>query len=436
MTLDRTRPCESTRGARAIGRRWSSSSTATLPDPIELVSWQIGRAAGRLRARIGPWVDVPAFAALVVPAVRGPAADATVGRAGSCNPEPVHEHWTSRAAVGAEQGCVVMTGTLDPAAAARIEGLVDNLEAAGVPAVVSRHASGVTGVDVPAAAREAGLVVIAGLAPTSEIDALIAARRGAGLTTAVDLGSRDLEPGGTDGDRTGGALTPAAAALIEACDLVISPAGALHTAGAASARRALVLPTLLTRARAAALRDARVAADATGVLVIGWRVGDPHASRPDYTAAVAEGIARILTEHRDRVEIAGDVGHVPAELLGHERVTVVAGTDVDVDAETIARWAVHVWTPALLGNEIVDDARAAGGSELRRRAERHARGGGQRCRRVRVAARARAIGGSGRRLVRRAASRARRRRPCGRVARRRRRAAPTRSTARPRRRPS
>jgi hypothetical protein len=48
--------------------------------PMELVSWQIGRAQGRLRARIGPQVDVPAFAALVIRLGAGPAADPAVGR--------------------------------------------------------------------------------------------------------------------------------------------------------------------------------------------------------------------------------------------------------------------------------------------------------------------------------------------------------------------
>ena len=46
---------------------------------------------------------------------------------------------------------------------------------------------------------------------------------------------------------------------------------------------------------------------------------------------------------------------MPAALRGHERVTVVPGGDVDPDV--MARWAVHVWTPRLLGDEIVDDAR-------------------------------------------------------------------------------
>ena len=91
------------------------------------------------------------------------------------------------------------------------------------------------------------------------------------------------------------------------------------------------------------------------MLIIGWRLGEAGATGPAYAAAVAGGIARILTEHRDRVEIAGDLDAVPAELRGHERVTVVPGSDLD--AETIARWAVHVWTPALLEAEIVDDAR-------------------------------------------------------------------------------
>jgi hypothetical protein len=45
---------------------------ADLLAPMELVSWQIGRAQGRLRARIGPYVDAPALAALVIRLGAGP----------------------------------------------------------------------------------------------------------------------------------------------------------------------------------------------------------------------------------------------------------------------------------------------------------------------------------------------------------------------------
>ena len=42
-------------------------------------------------------------------------------------------------------------------------------------------------------------------------------------------------------------------------------------------------------------------------------------------------------------------------MRGHDRVTVVASAALD--AETIAGWAVHLWTPALLAGTVLDDAR-------------------------------------------------------------------------------
>ncbi len=340
-----------------------------LSEPMEVVSWQIGQACGRLRARIGPWVDVAAFASLVGRLCAGPHPIPPSDRSETPDMKtPVHEHWTSRGATHPADRCVVMTGTLDASAAARIEGLVDNLEAAGVPVTVVRQSGGDdVADDVRAAIGHAGLLVVAGVAPTSDVDASIAARRLAGLSTAVDLGLADLDAGPDAGPAdvaaTGPVLTSAAATLCQACDLVFSPAGALHSAGDTCGRRALVVPTLLTRARAAALRDARTSGepgdpgdpgDPGGLLVIGWRIGAAP-NRPVYAAAVADGIARILTEHRDRVEIAGNVDDIPTELRGHDRVTVIP--DADLDPETIAGWALQVWTPTLLGAEIVDDAR-------------------------------------------------------------------------------
>jgi len=326
-----------------------------LSEPMELVSWQLGRAAGRLRARIGPWVDVAAFAALVGRLCAGPQPIAPSDRPDAAAVHvAVREHWTSRAQPDTRPGCVVMTGTLGGAAAARIDGLVDNLEGAGIPVTVAHGATDALVGGVAVAARDADLLVVAGLAPSPELDAVLAARRTAQLSTAVDLNADDLDVGRSQ-DRTGAALTPAAAALSDACELVMSPAGALHSAARTSGRHCLVVPTLLTRAHAAALRDARAEVDPAAVRVIGWRVGTTDGPRPGYVAAVADGIARILTEHGDRVEIVGDVDDVPSELRGHDRLTVVAGTELD--AQTIAGWAVHVWTPALLAGEIVDDAR-------------------------------------------------------------------------------
>lgn len=91
-----TRPCEASAesmetlapdavvtldsGAREIADEWCGSHRSTVvvdTDPglassIDLVDWQIGRASGRLRARIGPEVDAPAVASLVARLAAGP----------------------------------------------------------------------------------------------------------------------------------------------------------------------------------------------------------------------------------------------------------------------------------------------------------------------------------------------------------------------------
>ncbi len=326
----------------------------TLAHPMELVSWQIGRASAvgskRRRARIGRWVEAPAFAALVGRLCAGPHPIAP-----SDKPEllelrtAVREHWTRPESVPGAEGCVVLTGTLDGNASARVEGLVDNLAAQGIPALTRRV--GATANDLPSEARAAALVLLAGVTAAPSLDALIADRKRAGLPTAVDLTAADLE---APGPETPAGLTGSATALAEACGLVVAPVGARLAVARGAALRAIDLPTLLTRARVAALREARATIDPTSALVIGWCMGTGDRSAA-YADAVGEGIARILAEHRDRVEIVGDAARVPAALRGHERVRVVPRAEPD--PAMIAGWAVHVWTPELLGDEILDDAR-------------------------------------------------------------------------------
>ena len=355
VTLDAT--------AAARVDEWCAGDRATmvvafdesLVDPMELVSWQIGHAAGRLRARIGRRVDVPAFASLIVRLCAGPQPmPPAAAEPGLLQLRPrVVEHWKGDAPTDAATGCVVIGAGLDAAAAARVAGLADNLEGAGISVAVS---------ETGAEAQRARLVLLAGSAPGSAIAALAAERRAAGLPTVLDVGPADLDAHLH--------LTPAAVALAEACGLLIGPGGARHAAASnwaalewaagesvqsATAGRVLMLPTLLVRSRAAALRDLRAPVDPAATRVIGWRLGFSADAIAPYAGAVAEGIARYLTESRDHVEIVGDVALVPAALQGHDRVAVVS--DTDLDAETIAGWSAHVWTPALIGNEIVDDAR-------------------------------------------------------------------------------
>ncbi len=343
VTLDRT--------AAAQVDAWCAGSRSTvvvdfdrnLPDAMELVSWQIGRAQGRLRARIGPHIDVPAFAALVIRLCAGPQPIPPSDEKMLLDSRrPVRERRPDAVTSEGASGCVVLTGSLDAAGRARVDGLVDNIAATGASVVVLPAIG-----TVPGAAREAAVLVLVGVAPGPEIDGLIAERHEADRSTVVDLAVADLAPGEP-------CLTPAAAARVRACGRVVSPAGALHTAARSLGVRALVVPTLFTREYAATLRAARApdVDDPTAPRIIGWR---PGRVAPAYAHAVAEGIELALVHDTNELEFVGDRAALPDNLAAHERVRVVADSDLGPDLEVMRRWAVHVWTPQLIGDEIAGD---------------------------------------------------------------------------------
>ena len=313
---------------------------ADLREPMELVSWQIGRDQGRLRARIGPHVDVVAFAALAIRLCAGPQPiPPSDEKILLDSRRPVREHWATAAGGARAQGCVVLTGELDAAGHERIDGLVDNLAGAGVNVARIPAAGG-----VPAAARDAAVVLLAGVTPTPELDALVAERLRSDRPTVVDLLPADLVSGELRLDR-------ATSALALQCGRVVSPAGALHTAAQAIGVRTMVVPTLFTREYLAGLRAAPAPAvtNPTAARIIGW-----HPRRvPDYAGAVASGIEQALVDNGNELELVGDPALLPAGLRGHERVRVVPEPDLEV----IRRWAVHAWTPAFIRGEIVDESR-------------------------------------------------------------------------------
>jgi hypothetical protein len=253
----------------------------------------------------------------------------------------VRERWADAKTSGAARVCVVLSGALDPRRNARLDGFVDNLGASGAP--VESH-SVARGSALPAAARDAAVVVLAGVAAAPEIDALIAHRQRHGRPTAVDVTDADLVTGTLH-------LEPAVAALALQCGRVVSPAGAPHAAARELGVRTMVLPTLFTREYAAALRAARVpdlADDPTAACVVGWHP-DPT---PEYGAAVAAGIEQFL--HGKTVfEFIGDPETLPRNLVGNRQLRVVPEPDLEV----ISRWAVHVWTPALSGGALAGETR-------------------------------------------------------------------------------
>jgi len=317
-----------------------------LRDPMELVSWQIGRASGRRRARIGPRVESPAFASLVGRLCAGPQPMPPVDRGGPLARTAVRERWTSRPDDDARTHCVILTGAVDEAGSARAAGFADSFEAAGQRVLVAPvDGAGDT-------ARDASLVVLVGATSTAGLEALVAARHAAGRPTVFDVGADAVEPGAD-----GPGLSGAARSLAELCGAATAPGGARHDAARAAVARTLLLPTALTRARVAALREAREHATPGTPLVVGWQI-DP-AARPGYVDAVADGIAAYLVEpgHREdvRVEVVAALGDVPASLLAHARVTVVDRGALDPMA--LASWSLHVWTPRLLAAALLDDAR-------------------------------------------------------------------------------
>jgi len=117
--------------------------------------------------------------------------------------------------------------------------------------------------------------------------------------------------------------------------------------------RTLVVPAMLTRGRAASLRNARLAPGPRDGTVIGWHVGSTDDALPDYLDAVAEGLAKMLADRTElHVDVVGDADRLPVPLRRHERVSVDASSP---KPETLAGWALHVWTPRIIGREHVDD---------------------------------------------------------------------------------
>ena len=338
--------------AAAQADAWCEGNRSTtvielIDDPsitLELVSWQVGHASGRVRARISRRVDAPALAATVRRFCAGPqpVAPSDVTAAASARPV-VREQWTDSGR--ARRTCVVVTGDLDAGAQAHVDGLHDHLEAAGVAVTEAPTARG-----IPDGATAATLTVLVGVDGAPGVNRLVEARRAAGSATVVDLRACDVAersgPGGL-------ALTPEAARMATACGMAISAGDAGHVAATAIGVRALMVPTMITRTRAAELRHAIGVRDPGPEAVIGWYTCS-EGSTAAYLDAVADGLARLLADRADvRVELAGASDRVPSALRRHARVTQTTGWP---EPEQVAGWSVHVFTPAIVDGVVAGDA--------------------------------------------------------------------------------
>jgi hypothetical protein len=340
---------------------WCDSDRSTIaiefvPDVAaveELVSWQLGRAEGRLRARIGRQIDAPRLVSLVNRLCAGPHPAPPV------DTEPSGQDASARAGArrraGSKDGpvrrrsLIVVTGDGIDETRYSLEGLVDHLVAVGHAAHISAF-----GACEPDDLREADLLVIGQEVDSVELSDVFDARRVAGRPTIGHVESSAILSGKLPNE--GSDLTPSAARLVTSVESVATGSAAMSALLRRLGFRAHLLPVLLTRARAAELRAARRGHDRFSDPVIGWHTGWDGAPVPEYAGPVAEGVLKVLDERpRAQVELVGERSRVPAQLLAHPRVVVLQGR---AGPEALARWALHLWTPPLFDGDVADDTRS------------------------------------------------------------------------------
>ncbi|HEY5171778.1 MAG TPA: hypothetical protein VIK54_08645, partial [Acidimicrobiia bacterium] len=341
-------------GAAASAADWCGGDRSTVvielvDEPAiteRLVSWQIEQARGRVRAQISARVGAPSLARLVGRLCAGPqpgpptdaAADVAASR------QVVRENWGAPAA--SRPTCVVVTGTPSPAAAARLVGLVDQLEATGAGVA---HVSVEQG--IPPGARTATLVVLVGVPGSAAVTELLEQRAAARRATVLDVDPSAVRAG--IGEPNAPAVSAPLAQLAIDCGYVLTSTEAVRAALGELPVRSLVVPAMLTRVRASELRNASFAPEPREGAAMGWYVGSAGETVGDYLDAVAEGIAKVLADRADlRVDVVGDDDCLPAALRRHPRVSVSSSPP---DPQTLAGWDIHVWTPRIVCGELVDD---------------------------------------------------------------------------------
>jgi hypothetical protein len=340
--------CDSDRSVVAVEYTPDVAATA------ELVSWQLERAQGRLRARIGRRIDAPNLVSLVNRLCSGPHPAPPTDAAIPSAPAAVRALLTRRTAPIPEpatrRSVVVVARVGDLAGHDVLEGLVDHLVGAGHAAQVCPVGGGNS-----SAVREADVVVIASSSNEADIPALIEARHLAGRPTIANLEcpealistlspNEELE------------LVSDAAQLAESCSSVTTGSSAMHALLRSLGSRTHRLPSLLTRERVTELRSARGNRSRSSKPVLGWTVGGAGTPTAAYAEAIAAGLTVLLSERPGlSVQIVGESSRVPSRLLEHPGVSVLEGRPV---AEALMRWTTHLWSPPIYDNGVADNTLA------------------------------------------------------------------------------
>lgn len=346
------------RAASDVAARWSGADRSAVvielsqdtTEAVELVSWQIGRAHGRLRARVGRGIGAVALEDLVRRLCAGPQ-PLPPGEAAQGGLRIRPRRRSKRRA----SSLVALVAAPSTAQAARYAALAEHVAARGSRLTVSRVADG----PPPETARTADVVVVSGLSGSSPVHDLSELRRASGLSTVVDLGSQDLRRQGHV--LRAPSLSPEALSLVRTCGAASTTSTKVQESLTDLGIRCLVLPTLLSEAHADRLRTLRGAHVTESATVLGWHTGAAGDPGDDTETIPLDLLADLLDRRTDlTVELVGNNTRLARSLARHPRLTVDQG---DPPAGSILRWRAQVWAPLA--------TQAIGGEDVRAVVDAH-----------------------------------------------------------------
>lgn len=330
--------------ARASVDDWCAGDRGTVvvdlvegaTETIELVPWTLGRAQGRVRARVTPDVDAAALAQLVSRLSAGPhpvAPQIPDARATTVAVRVSRSGGERRPAT--LRSIRLVHGALDAAAAARVETIGRLLDRRGHQVVIERSEA------TPVDTRSTDLVILHAVPSSPGLEALLTARRTAGRASVIDIAPRDLT---LDAPGEGWAeLTDEGAALVALAGAAVTPSTTVRRILTGRGVRCHRLPTpyVLTPSD-----EAAVAPRAAGA-IIGWDLGSalPPTGGLD---VVGDALISVLDEHPGlALDVVGDATAVPARLAGRAGVHAVV-------QPLRAYWLFQVWSPWLPYAEAAD----------------------------------------------------------------------------------
>jgi hypothetical protein len=347
--------------ALAVASDWCGANRSTtvveltqdITFDVELVSWRVGEAQGRLRARIGRGIGPGPLAELANRLASGPQ---PVPPDRDRPYEGVHGRRVSisRGRVASRSGApsvLAVTAAGSPTGA-HLSSVLDELAIAGT---VHRAAADSVDADL---VESTTLVIV-----SSSVDAKVACdlearRHRAGRPTLLDVEVRDVVD--VESLATTEPLGAIDVAGLAGLARAVAPSRAIADALRSRGMHTLVLPHLLARLPMLELERAAEVREAPAHPVIGWWIGDDGLP-PDAALDAVSRLALELVGEGVRLEVRGNEDHVPAALRESTGVSILPR---DPTSEQLAAWTVQMWTPPTGWADVAGDVRAVAAAGL------------------------------------------------------------------------